>query len=59
MAAKRKQPLDLHASVAVNVEIRRLIDRISKADEDERLLGYARQIRALLRGEFVRQEIDV
>lgn len=32
-------------------EIQRLLDRIAKENDDARILGYARQIRALMRGE--------
>jgi hypothetical protein len=36
------------------LEIQRLLDKIYHAEEDARLLGYAKQIRALLRGEVYR-----
>jgi hypothetical protein len=35
-----------------NAEIQRLLDRIAKEDDDARILGYARQVRALIRGEI-------
>jgi len=37
-------------------EVQRLLDRIAKADDDKSLLGYARQVRALLLGNVYPQE---
>jgi hypothetical protein len=37
-----------HDEAMIRSEIERLLDRMAKADDDQRLLGYARQIRFLL-----------
>ncbi len=51
MDDQKRRRADLKSAVEATLEIQRLIDRISKADDDKRLLGYARQIKALMCGD--------
>jgi len=43
--------VDTFEKKRVEIDIQRLLDRMAKADDDKALLGYARQVQALLLGE--------